>query len=604
MAVAASGNKALKRRKPFSEKVSSAPKKPGVYIFTGPKEKVLYVGKAKSLRNRISSYFQKSGDLDPRKSAMVRDIRDLKFIVTDNELEALALEANLIKQYKPRFNVILRDDKNYPYLRLSINDEWPRLEVVRRVKKDGAMYFGPYVPSSSMHEALDFIRRNFGVRPCRYRLERPMRPCIQHQMGRCPAPCAGLITREEYLKEVQDVIMFLKGKKRELLDELDAKMTRYSEEQRYEDAARIRDRIASLKRAWESQKVISPELGDVDVIASHSDGDAAFQVFFVRSGVMIGARDFYLRDAGLISPGELYHSFIEMFYAKEIIPPGRIVVDVRPDAIEPLKAWLREKRGGAVKIVVPKRGKERELLKMAESNARLRYEGKRGAAGDAVLVQLAERLSLETAPSSIGAFDVSNIRGAEAVGAFIWWEDGEFRTDRYRHMRIKAVKGIDDYAMMRETIKRTLNSLKDWPDLMVVDGGKGHLETAAAAMKEFEAPPEAIAVAKKPDRAFTAKLDEPVDLEDRSSSSLLLKRIRDEVHRFAISFHKKLRGKSLMESPLESIKGIGKKRRLGLLKRFKTVEAVRQATMEELASVPGMNRRAAEALKKELERQK
>ncbi|MGD8352462.1 MAG: excinuclease ABC subunit UvrC, partial [Nitrospirota bacterium] len=302
--------KSPKKRPRLSEKVSSSPRKPGVYIFTGPGERVLYVGKAKNLRSRISSYFQKAGDLDPRKQAMVRDIKDLNYIVTDNELEALALEANLIKQYKPRFNVILRDDKSYPYLKLTVNEEWPRLEVVRKVRRDGAMYFGPYVPSSSMREALDFIRRNFGVRPCRYRLDRPMRPCIQYQMGRCPAPCApGKISREDYMREVQDVVMFLKGKKRDLLDELRAKMARYSGEERYEDAARIRDRMEALGRAWESQKVISPELGDLDVIGCHTNGDAAFQVFFVRNGVMVGAREFYLRDAGVISPGELYHSF-------------------------------------------------------------------------------------------------------------------------------------------------------------------------------------------------------------------------------------------------------------------------------------------------------
>lgn len=596
-----SPKKASSKRTPLSGKVSSAPRKPGVYIFIGPRERVLYVGKAKNLRSRISSYFQKAGDLDPRKQAMVKDIMDFNYIVTDNELEALALEANLIKQYKPRFNVILRDDKNYPYLKLTVNEEWPRLQVVRKVRNDGAMYFGPYVPSSSMREALNFIRRNFRVRPCRYSLDRPMRPCIQYQMGRCPAPCApGKISKEEYMKEVQDVIMFLKGKRRDLLDELRSKMLRYSGDERYEDAARIRDRIEALKRAWESQKVISPELGDLDVIGRHTNGDAAFQVFFVRSGVMIGAREFYLRDAGAISPGELYHSFIEMFYAKDIIPPPKIVVDLKPESMDPLVAWLRRQRSGAVRIVVPRRGKERDLLRMADHNARLHYESKRGTGGDTVLMQLAERLSLDSPPRSIGAFDVSSIRGAQAVGAFIWWERGDFRTERYRHMKIRAVEGMDDYAMMRETIKRTLESLEEWPDLLVVDGGRGHLETAVRALREFENPPGVVSVAKKPDRAFTTLSEEPVELDDRSASSLLLRKIRDEVHRFAISFHKKLRGKSMLESPLESIRGIGKKRRLELLKRFKTVEAIRKASLEEIAAVPGMNAKAAETLKKAL----
>jgi excinuclease ABC subunit C len=577
------------------------PKKPGVYLFVGPAERVLYVGKAKNLRSRVSSYFQKSGDLDRRKQAMMRDIKDMQFIATDNELEALALEANLIKQYKPKFNVILRDDKNYPYLKLTVKDEWPRLEVVRRVKKDGAMYFGPYVPSSSMREALAFIRRTFGVRLCRYRLDRPLRPCIQHQMGRCPAPCAGLIDKGEYMKEVDDVAMFLSGRRTDLLGELEAKMMDYSGEQCYEDAARMRDRISSLKRAWESQKVISPELGDIDVIGAHSEGrDAAFQVFFVRSGVMIGARNFYLRDISGISPRELCHSFVEMFYAKEIIPPQKVVVSVKPEGLMPLRAWLKGKRGSTVRIVVPREGKELELLRMAQENARLHYEGKKGTAGDAVLNQMAQRLALDEPPLSIGAFDVSNIGGAEAVGAFVWWADGDFRKNNYRHMRIKSVKGADDYAMMRETISRTLRNLKDWPDLLVVDGGKGHLETARTALKDFKGAPEVVALAKKPDRVFTTKSEEPLNIEDRTSSSLLLKKIRDEVHRFAISFHKKVRGKRLMESPLQSVKGIGKKRRLELLKHFKSIDSIRKASVEELAAVPGMNIRAAEALEEAL----
>jgi len=593
--------KSAKKKNPLAEKLASLPKNPGVYIFIGPAERVLYVGKAKVLRNRVRSYFQKSGDLDRRKSAMVRDIRDMQFIVTDSELEALALEANLIKQYKPKFNVILRDDKNYPYLRVSVNEQWPRLEVVRKVKKDGALYFGPYVPSSSMHEAIAFIRRNFGVRPCKYRLDRPMRPCIQHQMGRCPAPCAGLIGRDEYMKEVDDVVMFLRGQKGELVDELEAKMRAYSEGQRYEDAARIRDRIVSLKRAWESQKVISPELGDIDVIGScHDGGEAAFQVFFVRNGVMIGARDFFLRDLDGIPPEELAHSFVEMFYAKGIIPPPKILVDVRPAVPGPLMEWLKEKRGGAVRIVVPRRGKERELLKMAQENAKLHYESKKGTAGDAVLDQLGRRLSLASPPRSIGAFDVSNTGGSEAVGAFVWWSDGDFRKDNYRHLKIKTVKGADDYAMMRETISRTLKNLNDWPDLIVIDGGKGHLETARAALEEFEDAPSVVSVAKKPDRAFMPDIEEPVNLDDRTSSSLLLRRIRDEVHRFAIGFHKKVRGKHLLESPLESVPGIGKKRRLLLLRHFKSLEAIRDASPEELAQVPGMSMKSALALKEAL----
>ncbi len=591
------------RKRPVAEKIPSVPGKPGVYMFVGPAEKVLYVGKAKNLRSRLSSYFRKPGRLDARKSSMLADVRDLKFIVTENELEALALEANLIKQYRPRFNVVLRDDKNYPYLRLTVNEEWPRLDVVRKVRRDGSMYFGPYVPSSSMKEALAFIRRNFALRPCRYRLDRPIRPCIQHQMGRCPAPCAGLVDRADYMREVQEVALFLKGRRKELLEELGAKMQKYSEELRYEDAARIRDRIQALRRAWESQRVISPELGDMDVVGCHAEGrDSAFQVFFVRNGVMIGSREFYLKDMGGVPPRELMHGFMEMFYAKDILPPPRIIAGARPGGLAPLRAWLGQKRGGPVKIEVPKEGKEFELLRMAEENARIHHEARRGAGGDAVALQMKQRLSLKVAPRSIGAFDVSSIQGAEPVGAFVWWSDGEFRTSRYRHMRIRTVKAADDYAMMRETIRRTLESLQEWPDLIVVDGGRGHLQSAGEALREFEGPPELIAVAKRPDRAFTTRAEEPLALDDRSASSLLLRRIRDEVHRFAISYHKKLRGRKLVGSPLQSIRGVGKKRRLALLRHFKSVDAIREADVGEIASVPGMSRKSAEAVKAALGR--
>lgn len=593
---------AEKGENPIRQKLSSVPRRPGVYILKGPREKVIYVGKAKDLRSRVGSYFQRSADLDARKSAMVRGVKDFSFIVTDNELEALALEANLIKQYRPRFNVILRDDKNYPYLKVTVNEEWPRIEVVRKIKRDGALYFGPYVPAGGMWEALSFIRRHFNIRPCRYRLDRPMRPCIQFQMGRCPAPCAGYMKKEEYMKAVGEVVLFLKGQKTRLIEELERKMELYSRQMRFEDAAKIRDRINALERAWAPQKVISPELGDIDVVGHFLDGaEASFQVFFIRNGIMIGARDFQLRQAAGMPEKELLHSFIEMFYAKEIIPPAEVVVSSRPYGAEALTQWLEKKRGARIRIVAPRRGKKLELLRMASENARLLLAGGRKTAGVSPLGELRDRLSLLSVPESIGAFDVSNIAGREPVGAFVFWSGGEFRKDMYRHLRIRTVQGADDYAMMRETVQRVLEDIRgQWPDLIVIDGGRAHLEAARKALEGFEEPVEAVAVAKKPDRAFTSRSEEPVSLDDRLPSSLLLRKIRDEVHRFAVSYHKKLRGKRLMESPLESVRGIGKKRRLELLRRFGSLEAIREASVEELAAAPGMNRRVAAAVKEAL----
>ena len=438
------------------EKLSLIPPRPGVYLLKGAKEDVLYVGKAKNLRSRLRSYFQKSA-LDSRKFSMVKNIKDFSYVVTGNELEALVLEANMIKQYKPRFNIILRDDKNYPYLKLTVNEEWPRLEVVRRIKKDGALYFGPYVPARSMWEAVVFIRRNFPIRPCKYSLDRPMRPCIQRQMGKCPAPCGGLIGKKEYMRIVEDVRLFLQGEKKELLDELEKRMEKFSEELRFEDAAKIRDSINNLRHIWESQKVIAPELGDIDVIGFYGEGkETVALIFFIRNGVMIGTKDFHLKETAGIPTGELFHNFIEQFYAKEIIPPDEIVLRQRPNEMRTLTAWLKDKKGKKVNIIIRPKGKKLELLKMAEENARIIFNSREKTDIKEILKTLKERLVLKNVPRSIGGLDVSTISGSESAGAFVYWEEGGFKKDMYRHMKIKTVKGMDDYAMIEEITGRAI----------------------------------------------------------------------------------------------------------------------------------------------------
>lgn len=587
------------------KKLSHVSPKPGIYLFKGSKGNVLYVGKAKNLRNRLRSYFQKSAALDERKSSMVRKIRDFSCVITGNELEALVLEANLIKQYKPHFNIILRDDKNYPYLKLTINEEWPRLEVVRKIKKDGSLYFGPYIPAGGMWEALSFIRKNFRLRPCRYVLDKPIRPCVQYQMGRCPAPCAGFIGRDEYLKTVEDVRLFLAGKKKNLLAGLEERMERFSEELRFEDAARIRDSINNLKNIWESQKVVAPELNDIDVIGFYMEGrDAAFQVFFIRNGLMIGIKDFFLKETGDITVKELLHNFIEQFYTKEIIPPDEIVLSSSPGGAAMLAAWLKAKKGKKVKIIIPKKGKRLELLKMSEENAKILAGNKKQAVSGDVLETLKQRLAIPDIPYSIGALDVSTISGSESTGAFVYWSEGEFKKELYRHFKIKTVKGMDDYSMMREIAGRIIKNLGDkLPPLVVIDGGKGQLEAARKAFAEYNIKDaEIISIAKKPDRAFTTTLNMPVDLEDRSPSSLLLKKIRDEAHRFAISFHRKLRDKRLLRSPLEEIPGIGKKRRFALLRHFGSIEGIRKAGIDDIAGIKGFNKKIAEKVVENLRR--
>lgn len=594
----------------IEKKLSQVPSGPGVYLFKGVKEKILYVGKAKHLRRRLQSYFQQTGRLDARKAAMVRLVRDFSYIITENELEALVLEANLIKQHKPRFNIVLRDDKNYPYLRLTTDEEWPRLEVVRRISKDQGLYFGPYVPAQTMWETLAFVRRNFSIRTCAYPLDRPMRPCIQYQMRRCSAPCAGAVSREDYLKSVEQVRLFLAGEQKELIRHLEQTMQRLSDRLQFEEAARIRDRISNIRHAWESQRVVAPELGDLDVIGSYSDGvDMVFDVFFVRNGVLIGTRDFFLRDLGKLPAAEALHGFIEFFYAKEIIPPDEIIVRNRPDGAGNLAAWLRARKGKPVRILVPSEGKRAEVLRMAADNAaEILQTRKKTGMGD-VLESIARSLDLPRAPGSIGGFDVSTISGSDSVGAFVYWADGEFRKDLYRHLRIRGVPGVDDYAMMEELVARTIENLGEKvPDLLIIDGGKGQLEVARSVLAmhpvvtEEGQPSMLVSVAKAPDRAFSTSGAE-VSLSDHSGPSLLLRKIRDEAHRFAVAYHRKLREKRLSESPLEQVPGIGKKRRLELLRYFGSIDAVRNATAGEIAGVKGMNRQVAEALLRALRRQ-
>ena len=581
--------------------LSQVPAKPGVYLFKASGERVIYVGKAKNLKNRLRSYFQGSSKLDARKSAMVGEIKDFSYIATDNELEAWILEANLIKQYKPRFNIVLRDDKNYPYIKVTVTEEWPRVEVVRKIAKDGNLYFGPYIPAQAMWEALGFIRKNFLIRTCGYLLDKPLKPCIQYQMKRCFAPCARKISTKEYKKMVKNIILFLKGEKTGLLGRLEKKMQRYSAEMRYEEAADVRDGIARLRRAFESQKIIAPELGDLDVIGFYKgeeecSGDAAINILFIRNGMMIGAKDFFIDNQLCSGDSEIMRSFIELFYSKEVFPATTIVTNIVPEDRAALISWLQNKKNIRVRIEVPKEGKKLEILKMSNDNARLHFGAKRKAHKEEFMVEMAERFNLSKPPQSIGAFDVSTLFGSESVGALIWWERGEFRKENYRHLRIKWVEGMDDYSMLYETVIRTFRNLQgNVPDLILIDGGRGQLEFARRALKDAGLDTDILSVAKKPDRAFLVD-GGVIDLEDRNRSSLLLKKVRDEVHRFVITFHRKLRDKRLTESLLEKVPGVGKKRRLELLRHFESIEKIRKASPEEIAKIKGIGINMAENL--------
>jgi excinuclease ABC subunit C len=578
--------------------LAAIPGKPGVYLFRDERKRILYVGKAKDLRNRVRSYFQKSSSLDMRKSAMMESVKDFEYTVTGNELEAFVLEANLIKQYKPRYNVLLRDDKSYPYLKLTVNETWPRLEVVRRIQKDGAKYYGPYVPAGAMWELLSFIRNYYHIPTCRYSLEKRMRPCMQRQIKKCVAPCSGEVDHEGYMNTINEVRLLLEGKNSGLVAVLEKKMGALANEMRYEEAALVRDRIRAIRKISESQKAVAPELGDVDVIGVFRTGSAgAFKMLFIRNGFMIGSRNFILKDIGGETAGYLFRNFVRQFYEKEILPPPEILCSIMPEDRDLLCPWLSERRGSQVKIVVSKKGMKRKLLDMAEENAAILLRSETAKGEKDVLKDLADFLGLGTVPADIGAFDISNIAGREPVGAFVYWADGTFRKDKYRHIRMDAVKGPDDYSMMKEMIRRTFMSLDgEMPDLVIIDGGRAHLDAALEVFREKNiSGKDVIAVAKDPDRAFLPGREAPLSLEE-GPPALLLRRVRDEVHRFAITYHKKLRAKRVLESPLEQIPGIGKSRRFALLRHFGSIDAIRRASVEEISALRGFHKGIAKKI--------
>jgi excinuclease ABC subunit C len=589
-------------------KLSRVPSKPGVYLFKDAQQRVLYVGKAKDLKNRLRSYVQKSSRLDNRKTAMMRAVKDYTYIVTDNELEALVLEANFIKQYKPKFNVILRDDKNYPYLKLTVNEEWPRLEVVRKTKKDGALYFGPYVPAGSMREAITFIRQTFKIRDCRYSLDKKRRPCIQYQMGKCLAPCSGRADRESYKKIVKEIKLFLSGKNKYLISSLEKKMRQLSDDMEFEEAAKIRNRIQALEKAWGSQKIIAPKLGDIDVIGFYREkSTVSFEILFIRNGIMISTKDLFMRNSENVSDSELMYMFLIQFYSKDIIPPAQILLATLPEEAQSLEQWLDKRKGSSVKIMAPKAGRKKELVHMALENALFAYRNKKEPELHILMRDLQERFQLQKTPEDIGAFDISTISGKESVGAFIYWSQGAFQKEKYRRLKIKTVQGMNDYSMTGEIVQRTINNLDgNLPDLVVIDGGKGQLKIAKKVIDinraQLNARPSLIAIAKDPDRAFRTTSNTPINLEDRRQSSLLLKKIRDEAHRFAIGYHKKLREKRILQSPLEATPGIGKKRRFELLRVFGSIEGIRNASLDEIAQLKGFNEKIAKRLLMSLRR--
>ena len=597
----------------IKEKLQVLPDLPGVYLMKNQRGTVLYVGKAHSLKDRVRSYFQKGASLSPRIESLVQHIADIEWIVTGSDLEAFILESNLIKKYRPRYNILLRDDKNYPFLRLAVEDNFPRITVVRRIKKDGALYFGPYVPAGAMRETLRIIKRIFPLATCKIDLnKRYDRPCIEYEIGRCIGPCVGASTIDGYKKVVRDVRLFLEGKDKELLREMRRRMSVESEKLNFEEAAKIRDRIFNIETVMERQRIVSAETKDIDVIGMARDSEGVdLQVLFFRGGMLVGRKDIFHEKADGISDDEILSSFIEQYYSREVLIPHSILIPVKlPDA-EVIVNWLSGLRNSRVEIIMPRRGKKLGMLRLAIENAREAIKGHNRKAGekDKEAEELQGLLGLAIIPGRIEAFDISNIFGAEAVGSLVVWQDGRLLREGYRHYKIKTVTGADDFAMMGEVVNRRYSGVKtgkvELPDLIVIDGGKGQLNSAIDVLDGLGIRDIAIiglAKAKedKVDRVFLPGASEAIELDNRSAATHLLQRIRDEAHRFAITYHRKLRGKEAMLSELDNVKGIGRARKLALLKYFGSVEVLRKTSVEDIMKSPRMTRSVAEALYQEL----
>ena len=600
--------------KKFKDIIESIPKLPGIYIMKDHRSEILYIGKAKVLRNRVRSYFQDSRNLHPRTRIFLDKVDDIKFLTTKTEAEALILESNFIKKHQPKYNVLLKDDKHYPYLRLTTQEKFPRLEVVRRIKKDKATYFGPYTMVKEVRETIRLIYKIFPLRQSKDKLDgSPLRrPCLNHQMGRCLAPCAGLVSSQDYSEIVQDVSLFLKGKNTTLLKDLKTKMEAASVETRYEEAAVLRDKISAVQTVIDKQKIISTSLEDQDVVAYCSEKDQAMvQVLIIRSGKMLGEKIFKLKSRKEMEEDETLSSFLKQYYADESILPAEVLLPHPIEDADLIASWLSEKKGMCVRIEVPVIGKKRELIRMAEENASfaMRMESDKGEVGTRSLEELQTALNLKHFPEVIEGFDLSNISGSHAVGSMVVFEHALAAKSKYRRYKISTVKGIDDYAMLREVMTRRYSRLlkenAPLPNLILIDGGKGHLNAGHDVLQSLNLMDrlDLVCIAKGKfrnnlvtDEVYLPQQKKPVLFHENSPSRFLMQRIRDEAHRFAISYHRKLRGKKTLESPLELIPGIGKKRRLMLLKKFGSLENIQKASLEELVILPGITQLLAERI--------
>ena len=588
----------------LQEKLESLPQKPGVYQFKNAEGKVLYVGKAQNLRSRVRQYFQKSRSADSRLDALVPKIRDLDLIVTDSEVEALILEANLIKKLKPRYNVLLKDDKSYPYIVIT-DEPFPRVFVTRRIFKDGSKYFGPYADVKTMRHALKTVRDIFMIRSCNYDLtdetvsKKKYKVCLDYHIKKCEGPCEGLVTREHYRSMIDQVAKILRGKTEEVMRSLRSEMEKSSEGLRFEDAARIRDRLKAIEVYNERQKVVDAKAGDRDIIAIAARGDdAAAVIFKVREGKVLGSRHFYLNNAEDKKEEELLEALMERYYLESDDIPPQILLPAVVESESLIRSWLAARAGFEVSMDVPKAGDKAKLIAMVRNNAQYLLDDlevqrlKRGETFPHAVGALQKDLRIESPPRRIECFDISNTQGTDSVASLVVFVDGKPKKSEYRKFKIKTVEGADDFASMQEVVQRRYTRILEegtpMPDLIMVDGGKGQLSSAREILRKLglERQP-IIGLAKRLEEVYVPAQSDPLSIPKTSAGLKLLQQIRNEAHRFAITFHRTLRSQRILHTELDLVKGVGKARAKELLEAFGSVQGVKFASEEQLAEIVG-----------------
>ncbi len=608
-------------------KLKTLPTKPGCYIYRNDKGRVIYVGKAVNLRHRVRSYFQEQSSHSAKTRRLVADIADLEWVVTDTELEALILENELIKRYRPQYNIRLKDDKQYPYIKVHWQDDFPKVSIVRRMLPDGARYYGPFTSGGAVRQTLEALRRVFPYLDCNREITgRDKRPCLYFHIKRCAGPCIGAVSKEEYRAIIDGLCQFLEGKTDEVMAELNRRMMQAAERLQFERAAMYRDQIRAAQRIVERQKVVSGRQEDEDVIAFAQDkGQTCAQVFFIRRGRLIGRETFMLEGAGEEENQALLASFIQQFYDEAAYLPPQILLPVELDETAIIEQWLHSKRGAKVALRVPKRGEKKALVQMATENARSALAAMQAEwQADAhrhteAIANLQAALDLPKPPTRIECFDISTLQGTNTVASMVVFVRGAPRKGDYRRFKIRSVTQSgqpDDFAAMREALTRRFRRALEeeqparpgqrvdpvWkllPDLLIIDGGKGQLGVAVEVLKKlglYEVVP-VTGLAKREELLFLPGRSEPVRLPKDSPEMYLVQRVRDEAHRFAVTYQRNLRGKAMTRSRLEDIPGIGMKRRQALLRHFGSIDAIRNASVEDISAVPGMTKQVAKRVK-------